>query len=41
MVSAGTEVGLVLAGDYVSGTGQVGAAIETGFEAASEVQALL
>jgi len=38
MVSAGTGLGLFLAGDYVSGDGRVGAAIETGFEAAQRVR---
>jgi predicted NAD/FAD-dependent oxidoreductase len=41
MVAAGRELGLILAGDYVSGVGRVGAAIETGFDAAEQVRALL
>ena len=41
MVAAGAELGLLLAGDYVTGTGQVGSAIETGFDAAERAQSLL
>lgn len=37
--AAGADLGLVLAGDYVAGTGRVGAAIETGFDAAQQVWA--
>jgi hypothetical protein len=40
MVVAGREYGLILAGDYVRGTGRVGAAIETGFDAAQQVRSL-
>lgn len=38
MVSAGAAIGLFLAGDCVAGEGRVGAALETGFEAARRVQ---
>jgi len=41
MVSAGAELGLILAGDYVSGVGRVGRAIETGFSAAQQIRRLL
>lgn len=41
MVAAGTELGVILAGDYVAGNGRVGAAIETGFDAAQQVRAVL
>lgn len=41
MVEAGRELGIVLAGDYVSGVGRVGAAMETGFDAAEQVRSLL
>jgi hypothetical protein len=41
MVAAGAEIGLLLAGDYVTGAGRVGSAIETGFDAAQQIQALL
>jgi predicted NAD/FAD-dependent oxidoreductase len=38
MVTAGTAMGLFLAGDYVSGVGRVGDAIETGYGAAQQVK---
>jgi renalase len=38
MVVAGEGLGLFLAGDYVSGVGRVGVAIETGFEAAQRIR---
>jgi len=41
MVSAGAELGLILAGDYVPGVGRVSRAIETGFAAAQQVRTLL
>jgi len=34
----GEEVGLYFAGDYVAGTGKVGAAIETGFQVAARIR---
>jgi len=36
--AAAANMGLVLAGDYVAGVGRVGAAIETGFDAAQQVR---
>lgn len=38
MVAAGSAIGLFLAGDYVAGEGRVGAALETGFEAAQDLE---
>lgn len=38
MVTAGIGIGLFLAGDYVSGVGRVGDAIETGYAAAQQVR---
>lgn len=41
MVSVGTPLGLFVAGDYVSGVGRVGRALETGFDVAGRVSDLL
>jgi renalase len=41
MVASGGALGLFLAGDYVSGEGEVGAALETGLDAAQDVRAAL
>lgn len=41
MVEAGADLGLFLAGDFVAGVGEVGAALETGLDAAQDVSEAL
>ncbi len=41
MVESGADLGLFLAGDFVAGVGKVGAALETGLDAAEDVREAL